>query len=144
MVDAQMGWAMPLMKGFAVDESPNRAPGERTRVFVAAGGLFGAMAATSCCLVPLLLFGLGATGAWIGNLTALAPYQPLFVTIALGFLATGFYLVYRKPKVAECAPDADCASPLSERVVKYALWSAAVLVIAAMSFPYVAPMLLES
>ena len=31
------------------------------------------MAASSCCTLPLVLFGLGVSGAWIGNLTQLAP-----------------------------------------------------------------------
>jgi mercuric ion transport protein len=43
---------------------------------MAIGGLFGAIAASSCCIVPLVLFSLGISGAWIANLTALAPYQP--------------------------------------------------------------------
>src|ERR1700722_19977745 len=30
-----------------------------------AGGNFGAIAAFLCCIVPLLLFGLGVSGAWI-------------------------------------------------------------------------------
>ncbi len=30
--------------------------------FVAAGGLFGALAASSCCIAPLVLFSLGAGG----------------------------------------------------------------------------------
>ena len=30
----------------------------------------------SCCVVPLALFALGVSGAWIANLTQLAPYQP--------------------------------------------------------------------
>ncbi len=38
---------------------------------IAAGGILGALAASSCCIVPLVLFGLGIGGAWIGNLTAL-------------------------------------------------------------------------
>ena len=46
---------------------------------VAAGGILGALAASSCCIVPLILFSLGIGGAWIGNLTALAPYKPIFV-----------------------------------------------------------------
>jgi mercuric ion transport protein len=44
----------------------------------AAGGLLGALAASSCCIVPLALFTLGVGGAWIGNLAALEPYQPYF------------------------------------------------------------------
>lgn len=49
----------------------------------------GAIAASSCCVVPLGLFSLGVSGAWIGNLAALAPYQAIFVVITLGFLGTG-------------------------------------------------------
>ena len=40
--------------------------------FLALGGILGAIAASSCCIVPLVLFSLGATGAWVGNLGALA------------------------------------------------------------------------
>ena len=42
-------------------------------------GVLGALAASSCCIAPLLLFALGVSGAWIANLTQLAPYQPLFI-----------------------------------------------------------------
>jgi hypothetical protein len=46
---------------------------------IAAGGLLGALAASSCCILPLVLFSLGVSGAWIGNFTRLAPYQPYFI-----------------------------------------------------------------
>jgi mercuric ion transport protein len=107
----------------------------------AAGGLLGAIAASSCCIVPLVLFSLGIGGAWIGNLTALAPYQPIFIAATLGFLGYGFYKVYAVPRRA-CADDAACARPLPSRIVKAALWSATMLVAAALAFPYVAPLLL--
>jgi mercuric ion transport protein len=109
---------------------------------VAAGGVLGAVAAASCCLLPLALFGLGATGAWIGALSSLTPYQPIFMVITAGFLAGGFWMVYRKPK-ADCADGAYCARPVSARIVKSALWSATALVLAAAAFPYVAPLLLD-
>ncbi|MGH6793486.1 MAG: mercuric transporter MerT family protein, partial [Methyloceanibacter sp.] len=99
------------------------------------------LAASSCCIVPLALFSLGIGGAWIGNLTALAPYQPIFITITLGFLAAGFYLVYLRPK-RDCAAGKACARPLTRRVVKTSLWTATALVAAALAFPYVAPALL--
>ena len=35
-----------------------------------AGGILGALAASSCCIVPLALFMLGISGAWIGNFAA--------------------------------------------------------------------------
>jgi mercuric ion transport protein len=106
----------------------------------AAGGLLGALAASSCCVLPLVLFSVGVSGAWIGNLTALAPYQWIFATITVALLAAGFYRVYRKPGAA-CADDETCARPLSNRLVKIALWIAAALVAAALAFPFVAPTL---
>ncbi len=101
----------------------------------------GAIAASSCCVAPLVLFSLGVSGVWIGNLAALAPYQPIFVIITLGFLGYGYYLVYRKPKAAHAENQA-CARQSPRRTVKIALWVATVLVAAAMAFPYYAPLLL--
>ncbi len=109
---------------------------------VATGSILGAIAASSCCIVPLVLFSLGIGGAWIGNLTALYPYKPIFVTITLAFLAGGFYMAYRKPKMA-CETGSYCASPASDRVLKVSLWGATLLVIAALAFPYIAPYLLN-
>jgi len=110
---------------------------------IAVGGILGALAASSCCIVPLVLFSLGIGGAWIGNLTALAPYKPLFVAGTTGVLGYGFYLVYWKPRRA-CADDAACARPIPNRLVQTALWIATVLVIAAFAFDYVAPLLLRA
>jgi mercuric ion transport protein len=108
---------------------------------IAVGGILGALAASSCCIVPLILFSLGIGGAWIGNLTALAPYKPLFVAGTAAILGYGLYLVYWKPGQA-CADGAACARPISNRFVKLALWFATVLVVAAFAFDYVAPLLL--
>ncbi len=109
---------------------------------VAAGGVLGALASASCCVAPLVLFGLGAGGAWIGNITALAPYQPIFVVVTLGFLTAGFIMIYRRPKAAASAEGSYCVRPVSRRGVKIALWSATVLTAAALAFPYVAPLML--
>jgi mercuric ion transport protein len=115
---------------------------ERQRL-VAVGGIVGALAASSCCVIPLILFSLGIGGAWIGNLTALAPYKPLFVAGTAGVLGYGFYLVYWKPRRA-CADGAACARPIPGRLVQLALWIATALVIAAFAFDYVAPLLLRA
>ena len=64
------------------------------------------------------------------------------MTFTLGFLAAGYWMVYRRPR-ATYADGSSCARPASGRVVKVALWSATVLVAAAMVFPYVAPLLLD-
>lgn len=109
----------------------------------AVGGVLGALAASSCCIIPLILFSLGIGGAWIGNLTALAPYKPLFVAGTAGLLGYGFYLVFWKPKRA-CADSAACARPIPSRLVQLALWLATALVIAAFGFDYAAPLLLSN
>lgn len=106
----------------------------------ALGGLLGAVASMSCCILPLAFFTLGISGAWIGNLTALEPYQPLFFAMTAGCLGTGYYLVSRRPKIA-CA-NGSCARPLPTRIVQGALWLATALVLAALAFRYLAPLLL--
>jgi len=116
--------------------------GGRKAGLFAIGGIVGAVAASSCCIVPLVLFMAGIGGAWIGNLAALAPYQPFFIVVTLGFLMTGYYLVYRKPAAA-CTAERACARPLSSRIVKLTLWVATALVVAAVAFPYLVPALLS-
>ncbi|RED43335.1 mercuric transporter MerT family protein [Aestuariispira insulae] len=107
---------------------------------LAAGGIIGATLSASCCVLPLVLFSVGVTGSWIGNLTALAPYQPYFVGMALLFLGAGYWRAYRKPKAA--CEGGYCASTRSDHVVKAMLWLATLLVALAAAFPYTAPYLL--
>ena len=112
-------------------------------MLMAAGGLLGALAASSCCILPLVLFGLGVSGAWIGNFTQLAPYQPCFIAVTVSFLACGYWLVYRSSKLA-CADGATCARPLPNKLVKLGLIVATVLVVGALSVDFLAPLLLNS
>jgi mercuric ion transport protein len=62
------------------------ASSQRSQKLAVVGGILGAIAASSCCILPLVLFSLGISGAWIGNLTALAPYQPYFIAATLACL----------------------------------------------------------
>lgn len=106
--------------------------------FATTGGILGAIAASACCVLPLTLFSLGISGAWIGQLTALSPYQPVFIMITVGFLGYGYWLVYRKPK-SPCADGEACARPLPNRLVKSGLWFASGLAGLAFVWPYVVP-----
>ena len=115
-------------------------PGRRAGL-VSLGGILAALGAGACCVVPFALFTLGISGAWISNLTALEPYQPIFAAVTFGLLGYGFYLVYRKPKAA-CADGSYCAKPSSARTAKLGLWTATVLVIVALGFPKLAPLFL--
>lgn len=109
----------------------------------AAGGILGALGASSCCIIPLVLFSLGIGGAWIGNLTALAPYKPYVVAGTTGALGYGYYLVYWRARRA-CVDGAACTRSVPSRLVRIALWIATVLVAAAFAFDYVAPLLLSA
>jgi mercuric ion transport protein len=127
------------IKGEKLDEGSQRGP----MLMMAVGGLLSALAASSCCILPLVLFGLGVSGAWIGNFTQLAPYQPYFVAATLAFLACGYWLVYRSSRLV-CADDAACARPLPDRLVKASLIVATVLVAAALGVDLLASLLLNS
>jgi len=115
----------------------------RGQALMAAGSLLGAFAASSCCLLPLALFGLGVSGAWIGNLTQLAAYQPYSIAATLGFLGAGYWLVYRRSK-AVCVLGETCARPLPNRFVKIGLVVATVLVIVAIGFDLVLPLFFDA
>jgi mercuric ion transport protein len=116
-----------------VSPSPNR----KQQVAVA-GGVVGALLASSCCIAPLLLIMLGASGAWIGSLSALRAYQPVFVTLAVVSLAFGFWQVYGKTKPS-CEQES-CATPGSDRIVKVVLWTATMLVVISLTADLWAPL----
>ena len=101
-----------------------------------AGGL-AALLASTCCLGPLLLLMLGFSGAWIGNLTTLEPYRPLFIGIAVVALVLAARRIWRPAAV--CAPGTMCAAPGTPRVYKALFGVVALLVLIALAFPYVAP-----
>jgi mercuric ion transport protein len=129
----------------AIGMDPSREatdPGATAMRLTAIGGILGAVAASSCCIAPLVLFSLGIGGAWIGNLTALAPYQPYFIAATLACLGYGYWLVYRRKKIA-CAEGA-CARPLPNHIVKAGLVLATILVAGAIAFDLLAPLLLNS
>ncbi len=115
----------------------------RRQKLIAAGGLLGALAASSCCILPLVLFGLGVSGAWIGNFTRLAPYQPCFIAATLALLGYGYWLVYRSSTRA-CTDGEACARPLPNRIVKTSLILATTLVAAALALDFFAPLFLNS
>ena len=116
---------------------------ERGPAMLAIGGLVGALAAASCCIMPLVLFGLGVSGAWIGNLTWLAPYQPIFIAASLACLGAGVWLTRRESKRA-CGEGEACARPVPNRLVKAAFIVATLLVVAAIGLDFLGPFFLNS
>lgn len=104
---------------------------------LAIGGL-AAILASTCCLGPLVLIALGLSGAWIGNLSRLEPYRPIFLGVALVAMVIAWRRIYRAS--AECKPGEICALPQTKRLYKALFWVVAALVLLAFSFPYLAPL----
>jgi mercuric ion transport protein len=107
-----------------------------------AGSLFGALAMTSCCILPLVLVSFGVGGVWIAQLTALYAYKWYTFAIAAGFIGYGFWKVHRA-EAGECRDGTACARPVNRRLMKASLWFAAVITVIAMIFPYLTPYILN-
>ncbi|MBA2238744.1 MAG: mercuric ion transporter MerT [Lysobacter sp.] len=101
-----------------------------------AGGL-AAILASTCCLGPLVLIMLGVSGAWIGNLSVLEPFRPLFIGVAMVALFFAWRRIYRPARA--CAPGDVCAIPQVRTTYKVLFWVVAALVLVALAFPYVVP-----
>ena len=103
---------------------------------LAAGGL-AAIIASACCLGPLLLVSIGLGGAWVSNLQALEPYRPIFLGVAVVAMFFAYKRIFRS--TAECKPGEVCALPRTRRTYKIIFWVVAMLVLIAITFPYIAP-----
>lgn len=110
---------------------------ESNSAVLAAGGL-AAVLASACCLGPLLLVAVGLGGAWIGTLTKLEPYRPIFLGVSLVALFLAWRRIY--PSRDACNHGKVCALPQTKRVYKILFWGVSALVVIALSFPYLAPL----
>lgn len=68
-------------------------------------GLVAGIAASLCCVAPLVLLFLGFTGAWISNLTVLEPYRPIFIVVALSALLVAYFQIFTATVNKACAED---------------------------------------
>lgn len=109
--------------------------GDRLTVF---GALAGAVGAFSCCVLPLFLFMLGAGGAWIGRLSSLSAYQPIFVVLSVGCISYG---IWRMRRGQSCA--SGCYSKPGTVLLSLSLGMAILLLASAIAFPWIAPFILE-
>lgn len=111
-------------------------PDVKGRAALLTGGA-AALLASACCLGPLVLLMLGISGAWIGTLTALEPYRPVFIGVALIAVYFAHRRIFRRP--AECLPGEICAVPQVSRMYKVMFWVVVALLSLALVYPFVAP-----
>lgn len=82
-----------------------------------------ALGASACCTIPLVLVSFGVGGAWIGSLTALAPYRWVFVGLALSALGYAGYNEWRRSR----RPDCDCDTVFSSAMRRTLLGTGALV-----------------
>ena len=101
-------------------------------------GALAAIGGSVCCVGPLVLLALGIGGAWVGNLTALAPYRPIFIGLTLLFLGLAFRKLYLMPRV--CTPGTPCADPPTIKRQRLTFWVVSVLLLGLLGAPQLAPL----
>jgi copper chaperone CopZ len=101
-------------------------------------GIFAAIAASLCCITPLLALLAGASGA-ASSLSWLEPARPYLIGLAIAALAFAWYRSLSKTQNAACGPDGACVvekkSFLASRTFLIIITIAAIALIA---FPYYA------
>ncbi len=97
------------------------------------GAVGAAVAASACCITPVLfsLLGAGALGA---SAIKLEPYRPWLLGLTAVLLGVAFFHAYRPVAVDTCQ-DGTCA-PHSRRAGKILVWIAGVIVTVLVAFPY--------
>lgn len=105
------------------------------------GGALAAIAASACCLGPLVLVSIGISGAWISNLTILEPFRPYFVAIALICMVVAYRKIYGAPGSKQCESGTLCALPQTNRVYRALFWIVSALVLIVLIYPYLVPFL---
>jgi mercuric ion transport protein len=104
-------------------------------------GVIAGITASACCLGPLVLLMLGISGSWIGNLTALEPYRPIFIGVTLVFLGLAFRRLYLVPQ--SCARDAPCAAPDNLRKQRIIFWLVTGVVALMVAFPWYGSLIIK-
>lgn len=105
---------------------------DRITLFASIGSVISGIAASLCCMGPLVFVFLGLGGA--AFFTKIEQYRLIFVAVSIGFLSLGFFSAYRGGE--ECSPNRGCTiSPKRRKLNRIILWIAAVLVFAFLISP---------
>src|SRR5258708_30624575 len=92
------------------------------------GSVLAAIAASLCCIGPLVAVLLGASG--FAASAVFEKLRPVFLGVTFALLALAWYLTYHKPKAA-CEEGSTCATKPVAKWYKVVLWIATLFVLAA-------------
>jgi hypothetical protein len=121
--------------GLSNSESRSSAPNalKSQTTWFAAGSVFAAIAASFCCILPIIF---ALTGFSILGASALFDaWRPYLLGLTFGLLGLGFYFA-RRPGERQCAAGCACAMPATNRSGRLLLWLATAAVVLFAAFPY--------
>lgn len=107
------------------------------------GSVLAGIAASLCCVAPLLFLFLGVGGAWVSNLVALEPYRPLFIVVAIVALVIAYSQLYLPIANPSCEESKVCAEPSIKRLYKNLFLLVVVVVLASIVSPHLISSLLS-
>ena len=102
------------------------------------GSVVAGVGASICCVGPLLLLSLGIGGAWIGSLTALEPYRPAFILLAVVFFFLAFRKLYLVP--VACETGTDCIADRGGSSLRITFWIVTLLMLGLIATPWLMPL----
>jgi mercuric ion transport protein len=102
-----------------------------------AAGAMAAFGASVCCVGPLILLGLGISGAWIGTLTELEPARPYFIAATVAFLGLALRKLYLVPPT--CSAGSTCADPRILGRQRLTFWIVGLSTLGLLAVPEIAP-----
>jgi mercuric ion transport protein len=126
--------------------TPDPIPAPSTGLLAGTGTVvgLGALIASSCCVLPLALAGLGATGAVFSGLAFLAEIRPLLLGGSAAMLALSWAFFFWRRRASVCNVSGACAVPAtSARTATLLGIGSSIVVLALVWEPYVEPVLLK-
>jgi mercuric ion transport protein len=98
------------------------------------GGFIAGLAASICCIGPLVFVALGLGGAAVGLIEFFTPLREVFIGLALLFLGFAAYRLFYVPKV--CAPGTACTDPKTLRNQRLVFIGVVIVTAALVAFPW--------
>ena len=106
------------------------------QILILGASVFSAIAASLCCIGPIVLFLAGATG--VAGATLFARFRVPLLGVTIILLGHAWYLAFRARKQT-CCENRACDRPRFDRMRKVALYVATVVVIVMVAFPMAFP-----
>lgn len=126
--------------------TPKPIPAPSTGLLAGTGAVigFGALIASSCCVLPIALAGLGVTGVVFSGLAFLADIRLLLLGGATIMMALGWGAFFWRKRTPVCDVGGTCAAPTTSARTTIMLGLGSIVVgLAFVWGPYVEPILLR-